>query len=166
MRILSRGSRELSGHLIPRCNRTRRMRASPSLPLPWPPSALKKRSGVTRPRSGFDSVPRRVSHRVHCVCVLRGLRKSSQRYAEHPLEDDSTSRERLDAVYPLWKIQWTLPVFGNEFPGRTRKFSNGRTSKLPRIVINLWSFEVSACRDWLHHVFAYLKLYLRSIAMQ
>jgi len=61
-------------------------------PYPDPPSSPKKRSGVTRPRSGFGSVPRRVSHRVHCV--LRGFRKSSHRYAEHPLEDDSRERER------------------------------------------------------------------------
>jgi hypothetical protein len=71
-------------------------------PYPDPPSSLKKRFGVTRPRSGFGSVPRRVSHRVHCVRILRGVRKSSHRYAEHPLEDDSREREREREKESVW----------------------------------------------------------------
>jgi len=173
MRILSRGSRELSGHLIPRCNRARRMRASFSLPtLTLPPL---RRSAP----EWLGLVPVSAQYlgafRIACIASSEGSGRAATDTPNilskmTPERERERERERLDAVYPLWKIQWTLPVFENEFPAgwRTTRFSNGRTSKLPRIVKNLWSFEVSAClwlRPWRHHIFVWSYLMERCDAV-
>lgn len=89
---------------------SRRMRASlflPTLPSLLPPSSLEERFGVTRPRSGFGSVSRRVSYRVHCVRrILGGNTSQGGNIEDGPGDDYRMSRlyeifPRRDAIYLL-----------------------------------------------------------------